>query len=133
MGVVLDTSILIAVEKGKFPLGRILAVMETEEVAVAAITISELLHGVERAKPPPFKERRSHFVEWVITTFDIVEFGLAEARVHARLWAQLKSTGQLIGPHDLMIAATTLRLGFSLATFNESEFRRVPGLALFPV
>ena len=129
----LDTSVLVAVEKGKFPLGRILALMETEEVAVATITASELLHGVERAKPPPFKERRSRFVEWAISTFDIVEFGLAESRVHARLWAQLKSTGQIIGPHDMIIAATALHLEFSLATFNESEFRRVPGLALFSV
>jgi predicted nucleic acid-binding protein len=33
--------------------------------------------------------------------------------------------------YDLLVAATALSLGFSLATLNEEEFKRVPGLTLF--
>jgi predicted nucleic acid-binding protein len=57
-------------------------------------------------------------------------FTLETARVHSRLWADLVSSGQLIGPHELMLAATALALGWSVATLNPREFRRVPGLSL---
>ena len=50
------------------------------------------------------------------------------ARKHALIWAELESSGQMIGAHDLWIAATALVHDFTLATRNEREFRRVPGL-----
>jgi predicted nucleic acid-binding protein len=50
------------------------------------------------------------------------------ARVHTVLWAPLAAKGQLIGAHDLWIAATALAHGMGLATGNADEFRRVPGL-----
>lgn len=57
-------------------------------------------------------------------------FGLQESRRHAELWAELAGAGALIGPHDLQIAATALAAGHALATLNEREFSRVPGLHL---
>ena len=131
MGVILDTSVLIAAERGDLELQETLASVPGEMVLISAITVSELLHGVERAKPVHVKQRRRLLVEKTVAAFAIAEFGLAEARIHARLWAHLSMMGQRIGYHDMMIAATALRWGFSLATFNEQEFRRVPGLALF--
>jgi tRNA(fMet)-specific endonuclease VapC len=50
------------------------------------------------------------------------------ARVHADIWAQLAAKGQLIGAHDLWIAATALAHGMGIATGNVDEFQRVPGL-----
>ena len=68
-----------------------------------------------------------------ISKLPIVPFGLTEARHHARIWAQLESRGERIGAHDLLVAATALSLRYDLATLNQSEFRRVPGLTLVPV
>jgi predicted nucleic acid-binding protein len=124
---------LIAAEKGRLDLGGMLAALGHETAVIAAITASELLHGVERAEPARLKERRSQFVEWTLAHFDVVDFGVAEARIHAQLWDRLSAEGQPIGCHDLLVAATALRLGFSLATFNAKEFRRVAGLSLLPV
>jgi hypothetical protein len=59
-----------------------------------------------------------------------IPFGLAEARAHARIWAQLAAAGTLIGAHDMQIAATALVAGSSVATLNVGEFTRVPGLPL---
>jgi hypothetical protein len=59
-------------------------------------------------------------------------FGLAEARVHARIWAALASKGEMIGAHELAVAATALAGDASVATLNIKEFERVPGLALAP-
>jgi predicted nucleic acid-binding protein len=52
------------------------------------------------------------------------------ARVHADIWAQLTARGEVIGAHDLWIAATALAHGMGLATGNTREFKRIPGLRL---
>jgi len=50
------------------------------------------------------------------------------ARVHAEVWAALAARGNVIGSHDLWIAATALAHGFGVATGNKRDFGRVPGL-----
>jgi tRNA(fMet)-specific endonuclease VapC len=50
------------------------------------------------------------------------------ARIHAEVWAALAARGDVIGSHDLWIAATALTHGFGVATENKRDFDRVPGL-----
>lgn len=128
MGVILDSSILIADERGRFDLPGLFRARSGEEFFIAAITASELLHGVERANSADRREKRSRYVEGVLHKLPVIDFELSVARRHARLWAELEVTGSMIGPHDLQIAATALDHGHSLATLNEPEFARVPGL-----
>ena len=130
MGVVLDTSVLIAAERGAVRLEALLESLGEETVAVAAITASELLHGCHRAGDAGVRARRSAFVDALLDSLPVLPFGLPEARRHAELWAELARTGTAIGPHDLLIAATALAQGFVLATLNQREFGRVPGLRL---
>lgn len=66
----------------------------------------------------------------VLTNVPVIPFGLAEARAHARVWAELAAASVLIGAHDLQIAATALGAGSAVATLNVTEFRRVSGLPL---
>ncbi len=133
MGVILDSSVLIAAERGKLDLQGLLRAHRNEVFQIAAITAAELLHGCERANSDPLRERRSRFVEGVIRDFGVVPFTLAEARECAQIWALLEKAGQMIGLRDMEIAATALALGFSVATRNVGEFRRVPGLQLLDV
>jgi tRNA(fMet)-specific endonuclease VapC len=133
MGVILDSSVLIAAERGKFNLSALLQAHPTEVFHIAAITAAELLHGCERANTAALRERRDRFVESVIRDFGVVPFGLAEAREHAQLWAALEIAGQTIGSRDMEIAATALSLGFSIATRNTGEFQRVSNLRLLDV
>lgn len=130
MGIVLDSSVLIAAERGRFDLPELLAAHPAEPFLIAAITASELLHGCERATDLVVKHRRMRFVEGVLQDFVTLPFTLAEAREHARLWAHLGAAGTLIGERDLLIAATAKANGFAVATLNHGEFARVPGLAL---
>lgn len=55
-------------------------------------------------------------------------FDLVQARVHARIWAELVSCGQMIEPHDMLIASAGVALGHEVATLNVQEFQRVTGL-----
>jgi predicted nucleic acid-binding protein len=95
---------------------------------ITAITVSELLVGVHRANSKERKIKRSAYVEPIISQMDILPFDEECARIHAQLNAYLQEKGIMIGAHDLIIAATAVCHSHALLTFNEKEFRRIPGL-----
>lgn len=124
----LDSSLLIADERGKFDMAGFLRQFPDVQPVIAAITASELLHGVERASDAGRKARRQRHVEQILAAIPVQVFDLAQARVHARIWAELQSRGQMIGAHDLLIAAAGLAFGHEVATLNVHEFQRISGL-----
>lgn len=128
--ILLDSSVLIAAERGGVSPGELLAQNPDEEVAMAAITASELLHGVFRAGAPARRARREAFVERALATFPVLPFDLSTARIHARVWASLAARGVSVGAHDLLIAATALAHAASVATRDARGFTKIPGLAL---
>lgn len=130
MGLILDSSVLVAAERGALSLDRVAGDRPDEEVAIAAITASELLHGVHRAANAARRNRREAFVEQLLAALPVLPFDLLSARVHASVWAELASRGVNVGAHDLLIAATALANGMSVATRDRRSFPRIPGLAL---
>jgi predicted nucleic acid-binding protein len=128
MALLIDSSVFIAGEHGRLDLDALLARREDEGAAMAAITASELLHGVHRAKAS-VRPAREAFVERVLADFPVIPFDLIAARMHARLSAALASTGVVVGAHDLEIAATALAIGFAVATCDRRSFSRIPGLS----
>jgi len=129
MATLIDASVLIAVERQRLSLDTVLAEHGEEAAAIAAITASELLHGVHRAKTTKQRARREAFVEQILNTVTVVPFDLVVARVHARVWAELAAKGVTVGTHDLFIAATALALGSTVATRGDRSFPRIPGLS----
>jgi tRNA(fMet)-specific endonuclease VapC len=127
---ILDSSILIADERGRFALQEFFAVHGSETFCLAAITVSELWHGVERATPPARKATREAQVRQWLSSLPVLAFDSSVAQRHAAIWADLEVRGCVIGSHDLQIAATALCHGHPLATLNQREFQRVPGLQL---
>src|SRR5262245_10202629 len=131
MGIVLDSSILVAFERRKFDLERLLT--DHSPAAIAGITAAELLIGVERADTPERRARRDEFVTNILARIAIVPFDIAQARLFAVHFADLSGRGEMIGDHDLQIAVTALSLGYQIATLNVNEFKRVSGLGLIDV
>ncbi len=128
MGFLIDSSILIAAERGRLSLADLARDFAGEALALSAITASELLHGVHRATSAEMREKRLRFVEYLLSIFPVLPFDLEAARIHAGLWAALQRDGQIIGAHDLLIAATARAAGYGVITANSTEFGRVPGL-----
>ena len=126
MAVLIDTDLLVDLEHGVVN-PEVENAIGDEERAISVITVSELLHGVHRASGAQ-RTRRRAFVEHLLGGMRAIEITEQIARVHADVWAQLAAKGQLIGAHDLWIAATALAHGMGIATGNADEFQRVPGL-----
>jgi predicted nucleic acid-binding protein len=129
MVAVLDSSVLIAAERGQLDLDAFGDKEDGLEYAMAAVTASELLHGVHRAADPERKARREAFVERLLTALPVLPFDRTAARIHARLWAELASKGIVVGAHDLLIAATAMACGYTLVTRDRRSFPKIPGLA----
>lgn len=127
MAFLIDTCVLVDVERGGAALERVPA---EGEHSISVLTVSELLHGVHRAPDGARRTQRQAFVENVLAELEALHVTSEIARVHAGLWAGLEGSGEMIGVHDLWIAATALTHGLALATTNAGEFERVPGLSV---
>ncbi len=130
MGLIIDTCIFIAEERGRFDWQSFAAAHEAEEARMSAVTLSELLRGVHRASNPQRAQARLRSVQGQMQAVPLLAFGYAEAQFHARIVAELESCGSMIGSYDSMIAATALAHGWSVATLNLAEFQRVPALTV---
>jgi len=130
MGTLIDTSVLIAVERGHLSLDALLESHGDDEIAMSAVTASEMLHGVHRLKGAVGRAHAQVLVERLISLMPVIPFDLGVARVHATLSAELAAKGTAVGAHDLMIAATAVALGFTVATCDRRSFQKIKGLAL---
>ena len=130
MGLLIDSSSLIAAERGELDLEAALGDARDEDVAIAAITASELLHGVHRLKGGIKQAKAERFVERLLDRVPVIAFDLEAARVHARLGAELAAKGAAVGAHDLIIASTAVAIDFAVATRDVRSFPRISGLTL---
>lgn len=130
MAALIDTSVLVAAERGRLDLDGWLRGHAGESIAICAVTLSELWLGVHRARPGRRRADREIWVRTAAERFPVVPFDTPVALVHAALWADLAVRGALIGAHDLLIAATGVAHRASVVTLNVAEFLRVRGLTV---
>ncbi len=127
MGTVIDSSVLIAAERGQLDPVPLLEEQPDDDFVVAAITVSELLHGLHRLGGVK-RARAQAFIDRWLEHLPVVPFDLSIARTHATLAADLGARGARMGAHDLMIAATAVWLGYTVATRARRSFARLPDL-----
>ena len=128
MAALIDTSVLIDIERGRLSLEVLRADHDDEPVAISAVTASELLHGIHRVKGGARAARAEAFVEGLLALLPVISFDLQEARTHARLSADLQTRGVAVGAHDLLIAATALANDHHVMTRDLRSFPRIDGL-----
>jgi tRNA(fMet)-specific endonuclease VapC len=104
---------------------RRLQSVEVAEVCVSTITKCELMYGVEVS---PLRQRDEAALVAFLRHVQVLDFSAGAALDYARIRADLKQHGALIGANDLLIAAHALSLGLTLVTNNTAEFGRVKGL-----
>ena len=128
MGALIDASVLIAIERGLLDLEQLPHAAVDMDIAISAVTASELLHGIHRATRGRIRSQREAFVERLLDAWPVIPFDLIAARIHAKIWAQLLAKGISIGAYDLMIGATAIANGLQVVTRDMRSFPRIPGL-----
>lgn len=134
MGVILDSSVIIAAERRGHTVRQILeqvhAAQDQIEIGVSVVTIAELIHGAYRAKTQQQQSRRLEFIERLSSDVPVYPVTLDIARLAGRIEGQQEAKGVQLAFEDLLIGATALHLGYSLATLNLRDFQHVPGLTV---
>jgi predicted nucleic acid-binding protein len=131
LGLILDTSILIAQERRREAVEDILTrawiLFGEDQVAISTISVVELTHGIYRAKTDVERKRRLSFSE---DAFDLPvhPMTLEIAQLAGRIEGEQAAVGIAIGFEDLVIGATALHLGYGVATHNVKHFQLIPGL-----
>ena len=126
----LDTNICIDFLHGELSDGfRMMRESPRDLFKLPAVVVGELLLDAEKA-PPKWQMRERRKVEVFLEEFEVIPFDERCAREFARIRASLELRGMLIGPMDMLIAATAIANQAVLITNNAREFERIPGLRL---
>jgi tRNA(fMet)-specific endonuclease VapC len=123
--VLLDTTFLIDAERGRLDLDEVIA--DDDDVAIAAVTVAEILVGVELASEK-HRPRREAFVDDMISSIPVIPYDLSVAAHHAKLLAAVKIGGRPRGAHDLIIAATARATNRKVITADPEAFGQLPGV-----
>ena len=129
MGSIIDTSVFIRAERNYQPFSVLVSGLPSDDdVYISVVTISELLVGVYRANNEERRIIRSAYVEQILSSFIAIEITASISRIHSTIVADLMQRGQIIGVQDMWIAATAIQNGFSVLTYDVSDFSRITGL-----
>jgi len=122
---ILDTSILIAAERGSVNLAG--AAGGDADAALPAIAVAEYLAGVHLAATEQQRQTRRAFLELALDALPIEDYTRRVAGRHGELLAFVRSSGTTRGAHDLIIAATALATGRTILTTDDrARFHELP-------
>ena len=121
----LDTTFLIDAERGDIDVDDVID--DTDDVAMAAVTVAELLVGVRMASSR-HRPRRQAYVDDLLATIPIVDYDARVAVFYADLLAAVRREGRPRGAHDLIIAATAKATDRTVVTADVPAFNDLPGV-----
>jgi predicted nucleic acid-binding protein len=134
MGLILDSSVLIAAERqgrnARQALAEIAVRAASEDVAVSVVTLIELAHGVARANSPERMATRRQFLNELMTALPVHPVTASVALRAGQIDGENAAQGVRVALSDLLIGVTALELGYRVATANVRHFQMVPGLEI---
>ena len=133
----LDSTAVVAAERaGKNPrqlVEGLIARLGDAETTLSVITVTELAHGIERADNAERRSNRERFLTELLEQISIEPVTVPIAIRAGRMDGALQAEGFRVALGDLLIGATALELGYSVATHNVRHFERIPGLEVLPL
>src|SRR5436190_4371537 len=122
MPYLLDTNHWIQLLKGRCPaLARRLDAVAPEEVWLCSVVKEELFYGAQKYEN---RDSRLAKLRELFARHGSAPFDDAAAEEAGRLRHVLETQGEVLGPHDLQIAAIARTRGWTLVTNNVAEFQR---------
>jgi len=134
MGLILDSSIVIAAERGgdtvEQLIERVVKLGGDQDAALSAVGLTELIHGIHRAQTPQMRARRESFLHELLADLTVYPYTKETAMLAGKIDGEQQSQGVVIPFGDLLIGATALSVGFSVLTANLRHFQKIPGLTV---
>ena len=129
-GFLLDTNVCIEFVRGNLPTGlEVMRASGPELFKISSIVLAELYTGMAKSKLRGKNRARAEAcLLGFLEPLEVLPFDSRCATQYATIRAELERRGSIIGPNDLLIAATALANGCVMVTNNTKEFERVPGL-----
>jgi predicted nucleic acid-binding protein len=132
LGVVLDSSVLIAAERTKLTTPEVIKTIRSSigdlVIVISALTVAEPGHGIYRAQDPERNQQRRRFLDELKSEIPIHPVTDATAEIIARIGGEQAAKGINLPLGDLIIGACALELGYAIGTSNTRDFSRIPGL-----
>ena len=131
MGVIIDTSIWVEVERGRISPGDVASITGGEPVYLVPPVLAELEYGVHRARTPAQRNRRASAVAR-IRSKPCIGIDKETGVMFGRLAADLDSLGapSTHRVQDVWIAAIAVQHNLRVLTQNERDFSDIPGLQI---
>ncbi len=128
MAFLLDTNHWIFLLKGRTPaLKQKLDTVSPEDVRFCSVVKEELYYGAHKHAN---RQARLAILQNLFSRHESADFDDAAAAEAGQLRQELEKRGEVIGAHDLQIAAVAVVQGWVLVTNNTREFQRIPRLKL---
>lgn len=134
MGIVLDTSVLIAGERRgegvQAIIQRVLTTHGEQDAALSVVTLVELTHGIYRARTDADRERRRAFTQELRRDVAVIPVTAEIAELAGRIEGEQAARGISIAFEDLLIGATALHMNYAVVTLNVRHFQMIPSLSV---
>jgi predicted nucleic acid-binding protein len=134
MGLILDSSVVIAAERRGDTVNNLIELVISatgdQDAALSSVGLTELAHGIYRAQSAAMRLRRQAFIDELLRALTVYPYTRATALLAARIDGEQQSSGVTVPFGDLLVGATALDLGYSVATINLRHFRLIPGLKI---
>jgi predicted nucleic acid-binding protein len=134
LGLILDSSVIIAAERKGQTVEALLTLIRDMfgeiEIAISAVTVAELVHGVVRSRTSEIRERRRSFIDELKKHVPVHPVTESTAEIAGQLSGEQAARGITLPADDLLIGASAIEQGYAVATLNARHFQKIPGLRI---
>lgn len=134
MGLVLDSSVLVAAERSKLRSPDIVRDIRERvgdiPIVICSLTVAELAHGIYRATTEERRTHRRQFLDEIKVWLPVYPFTSGAAEIVGRVDGEQAAKGINLPIADLIIGACAMELGYAVGTHNVRDFERIPGLSV---
>jgi len=137
LGLILDSSVIIAAERKRQTIEQLLMSVSQAfgeiEIAISAVTLAELVHGVARANTPEIRHSRRSFIDELKRHVPVHAVTDSTAEIAGQISGEQGAKGITLPADDLLIGASALEQGYAVVTLNTRHFQMIPGLLVLSI
>jgi predicted nucleic acid-binding protein len=132
LGLVLDSSVVIAAERKKQPIVEFIKAIFSAhgplDLSLSPVTVAELVHGIYRSKTRETGLRRRQYIEELVSLVPVHPITNRTAWLVGQINGEEAAKGNVLPFNDLIIAAAAIEQGYAVLTSNVRHFQKIPGV-----